>query len=424
MSKDFGPGLAGTHRRYRTLLFVFGAIFVIGLGWFIWASPGMTATDWGVFTATWMFLTGISQFGIVFSATMRISEAEWARPYHRLAELATFAWAPFAFLGFLAIYFGGRHDMLFWLSAGEDVHLSPWLSDFWLLWRNLLGMALFYAVAGWYAAWSLMPDVEEEMLDKVPGWYRFKYRVLLAMKKRRDPERLKAALWRYAAIVPVVFVLNQTFIAWDFGMMLWPHYHSTVYPMYYVLGNIFGGTSMVFLLGGLVSGMGNLGSYFDVERRAFMGTMVTGFTLLYMYFFWAQFFVTWYGNLPNEMAPIWAKMFGHYKPLFWTMMACVFFIPLGTLIFAPVKRMYWSLASLAVIMLFGVWLNRYLMVLPRIAEDHQAFSAATEVMTSLGMLAGFVLMLLAMYQLFPVMSRWELELKEYRPDLEDHPRLW
>lgn len=423
-NSDFGPGLAGTLTGYRPLLLVSVAVLAIGLGWLFWFWDGLSATDWGVFTAVWMFLTGITQFGVVFSATMRICEAEWARPYHRIAELATLAFAPLAFLGFLLIYFGGRGDLLYWLHAGEGAHLSPWLSDSFLLWRNLLGMLLFYAVAEWYFISGLLPDLEPSMAESGPAWRRAVYRWLLKRKQGRDMDRVKARLWRIPTIVPVVFILNQTFIAWDFGMMLWPHYHSTVYPMYYIVGNIFGGTALVFLLGGLVAGMGDLGRYFTVERRRSLGAMATGFTLLWMYFFWAQFFVTWYGNLPNEMAPIWAKMFGHYQPLFWTMMACVFFIPLGTLIFAIVKRTFWMLAVLAIVMLFGTWLNRYLIVMPSVAEDHVQFSTLTEIVISAGLLAGFVFMLLVLYQAFPLISKWEMDLKDYRSDLADHPRLW
>ena len=188
--------------------------------------------------------------------------------------------------------------------------------------------------------------------------------------------------------------------------------------------NIFGGTALIFLLGGLVAGMGSLGQYFTVERRRSMGMMATGFTLLWIYFFWSQFFVTWYGNLPNEMAPIWAKMYGHYQPLFWIMMACVLFIPLGTLIFAVVKRRFWMLAAVAVVMLFGTWLNRYLMVMPALVEDHWQFSALSEIVIGAGLMAGFVFMLLVCYQAFPLISKWEMDLKEYRSDLADHPQLW
>ncbi|TDJ35846.1 MAG: hypothetical protein E2O56_00465 [Gammaproteobacteria bacterium] len=425
MSKtDFGPDVAGTMKGYRPVLLASGAVALIGLGWVAMFWNEMTATDWGVFTAVWMFLTGITQFGVVFSATMRICEAEWARPYQRIAELATLAFAPIAILGFALIYFGGRDELLYWTHAGEGVHLSPWLNDKFLFWRNLLAMLLFYAVANWYFVSGLLPDVEPSMAESGPAWRRALYRRLVKRKQGRDMERVEAQLWRIPTIVPVVFILNQTFIAWDFGMMLWPHYHSTVYPMYSVVGNIFGGTALIILLGGLVAGMGDLGRYFTVERRRSLGAMATGFTLLWMYFFWSQFFVTWYGNLPNEMAPIWAKMYGHYQPLFWAMMACVFFIPLGTLIFAVVKRTFWMLGALAVIMLFGTWLNRYLMIMPSVSEDHLQFSALTEIIIGGGFVAGFVFMLLLVYQTFPLISRWEMDMKDYRPDLADRPHLW
>ena len=143
---DFSPGLAGTMKGYRLLLLLSGALMLAGFGWIAFSWNSMSATDWGVFAAVWMFLTGITQFGVVFSATMRICEAEWARPYHRIAEIVTLSFAPIAFLGFLLIYFGGLDDLLFWTHAGEGAHLSPWLNETFLFWRNLLAMLLFPSI--------------------------------------------------------------------------------------------------------------------------------------------------------------------------------------------------------------------------------------------------------------------------------------
>ena len=103
-----------------------------------------------------------------------------------------------------------------------------------------------------------------------------------------------------------------------------------------------------------------LGSnFFKTVQLESMGIVFTGFALLWLYMFWAQFFVTWFGNLPYETGPLWTRMFGHYAPYFWVMMFCVFWLPFGALIFAPVKRNWWSLLLVAAVINVGVWINRY-----------------------------------------------------------------
>ena len=63
------------------------------------------------------------------------------------------------------------------------------------------------------------------------------------------------------------------------------------------------------------------GGHFGPYQIRSLGVLVTCFTLLWLYFFWAQFFVIWFGNLPQESKPVWPRMYGHYSPFFWVMIA-------------------------------------------------------------------------------------------------------
>ena len=62
-------------------------------------------------------------------------------------------------------------------------------------------------------------------------------------------------------------------------------------------------------------------SPFTLDQVRYLGMMVTAFTLIWLYLFWAQFFVIWFGNMPQESEPLWWQIYGHYGPFFWTMMA-------------------------------------------------------------------------------------------------------
>jgi molybdopterin-containing oxidoreductase family membrane subunit len=139
-----------------------------------------------------------------------------------------------------------------------------------------------------------------------------------------------------------------------------------------------------------------------------MGIVLTGFALLWLYMFWAQFFVTWFGNLPHELEPLQAQMAGHYAPYFWVMVFCIFGFPIATLIFAPVKRNWWSLLFVAAVINVGVWLNRYLLVVPALIEEHVPFSSAPELILVAGLMSGFLLMFLLLFKVFPMISTWEM----------------
>lgn len=402
-------GVPAPGRTYRTSLVILAALFVAGGGTFVYLLA--TAPDslpWGFLVASFVYLLGVSQFGIAFAAIMRLSRARWARPFYRLAEVATLAFLPFAIVVFLLVYAYGREQLFFWLSPEPGEHLSPWLNEDFLLIRNLVAQGAFYALSLAYFLTGLIPDVTSEMAGDGQGLRGAFYRWLLKQKERLDNDRLKSNVYMLAPVLLVLAVIANTFIAWDFGMMLYSHYHSTVYPMYFILGNMLAGTAAIVILGAVTSRTLELSEFFKVTQLKSAGIVITGFTLLWLYMFWAQFFVTWYGNLPHEMAPLQQRMFGHYAPYFWTMMIFVFGIPIGSMIFAYVKRHWWSLLAVCSVIVAGMWLNRYLLVVPATLPDDVPFSSAAELLTFAALYAGFLLVFLVLARGIPMISEWEM----------------
>ena len=89
--------------------------------------------DFALLTVSYLFLLGISQVGVVFTAILRLVGSDWGKPWYRLAELSTLAYFPFAILGFLLIFFYAKDELFYWLHASPEDHLSSWLNINWLL---------------------------------------------------------------------------------------------------------------------------------------------------------------------------------------------------------------------------------------------------------------------------------------------------
>ena len=406
---DIAIGMPERRPAYTTTLLVLGVLFLASSGFFTYLLvKAPDSIPWSFFVASYVFLLGVSQFGIAFCAIMRICRAKWSRPFYRTAELATLAFFPFAIILFLLIFAYGKEHLFFWLSPEPGEHLSPWLNADFLLVRNLVAQLLFYGLAIAYFLMGLLPDVTRESTESGPGWRRSLYERLWSLRQRRDDRTLKSDTSFYAPIVIIVTVIANTIISWDFGMMLFPHYHSTVFPMYFILGNMLAGTATILILGAITSRALHLTDFFKTVQLKSIGFVITAFALFWVYMFWAQFFVTWFGNLPQETGPLWSRMFGHYAPYFWTMMFCVFAVPIGTMIFAATKRNWWSLLLVCAIIVFGVWLNRYLLVVPASLADHTPFSSASELLLVSGMFTGFMLVFLLLIRVFPMISAWEL----------------
>ena len=380
-------------RQPGTFLWVLVALFLLGVGSLIYGGSSESAqTDTALLIVTFLFLMGVSQAGIVFCAITRLVRAQWSKPYYRLAELSTLAFFPFAIVGFLLIYFYAQDDLFYWLNPSPEEHLSPWLSINWLLIRNLFGLALFYGLSAYYVLKGLKPD-------------------LSSSKENIDHREVENQLYFLSPLVLAAYIICNTFFAWDFGMMLIPHWHSTVFPILYWFGNIFAGTAAMIVFPALLGGSRGSGSYFGPDQVRSLGMMVTAFTLLWLYFFWAQFFVMWFGNLPHETDPLWRQMYGHYEPYFWTMMAGCFFIPFVAFIFAFVKRSICAMCILAFTINLGIWLYKYLMVVPVFSPDNQPFSNWLDITVAIGLAAGFMAAVILLARRVPMYAHWELALK-------------
>ena len=396
-------------RRYGLMLGVFGVLLLIAGVWLgVMLTTAPDSVPWGFFVANYIYLLGITQFGIAFAAILRICRTKWARPFYRLGELMTLAYFPFAIVIFLVIFYYGRSELFWWLSPEPGEHVSAWLNADFLLIRNLLAQLVFYLLAAAYFVIGIVPDITADAAATGPTWRQSLYRGLSKLGQGRDTRRLQSYMYLLAPVILITAVIANTFIAWDFGMMLVPHYHSTVFPMYFAMGSMVAGSAAMLIMGAMMSRMLDFGAYFGKFQVKSLGIMITGLVLFWLYMFWAQFFVTWFGNLPNEFGPVWAQMYGHYAPLFWTQMICIIGIPIGTLIFAPVKRTWWAMILIGTVINIGIWINRYLIVVPALEDNAVPFSSLFEVILFLGLISGFMLVLLWLMSIFPMISSWEM----------------
>lgn len=380
---------------------------------------GMGGEDdfpWAFAVVMWMFVTGLSQAGICFTALMRLCKAEFARVFYRVGEVMTLAFLPFAFIGFGLIFACGRESLFYWLHDTGGGHLSPWLNEDLLLWRHLLALAAFYGLSVLYFIWGLLPDAGDERAENGNALCRACWRRLAAWRRGIDMFSLQRRLFHSSFFILLFYVISSSFIAWDFGMMLVEHYHSTVYPMYFIQGINLAGCGALLLMTALLWRSEGLREWFDSGRLKQMGILITSFSLLWLYMFWAQFFVSWFGNLPHEYGVVSLQMYGHYQPYFWTMVSCLFFIPLVCGIFAWVKRSWPAMLLLSGVLVAGFWINRYLLVMSVLEESHVPFMAASEWLIAIAALSAWLFLVLVMYRSLPMISEWQI--RHYASEME------
>jgi molybdopterin-containing oxidoreductase family membrane subunit len=140
-------------------------------------------------------------------------------------------------------------------------------------------------------------------------------------------------------------------------------------------------------------------------------------SLLWLYFTFAEHLTVWYGNEPKEMNVFNARVRGHFSPEFWVMVFVNFVVPFVLL---GIKRLRSittaTIASIGV--LIGMWLERYLIIIPPLSLPRLAAAAGryspswVEISITVATFASMGAMYLVFSKLFPIVSVWEFEANE------------
>src|SRR5476649_1643875 len=177
------------------------------------------------------------------------------------------------------------------------------------------------------------------------------------------------------AIIPVA-VSVHTIVSFDFSMAPVPMWHSTMFGPYLVAGAIFSG------IAGLIIAMAALRKFLHIEEYLHpvhfqnLGKLLLMMSLLWGYFVFAERLTVWYGNESAEIQVLRATQKGSFAPLYWTMVVVNFVIPVTILsIRKPRTITGCVIASCGV--LVGMWLERFLIVVPSLGHKYLPYSWGT-----------------------------------------------
>jgi Ni/Fe-hydrogenase subunit HybB-like protein len=412
------PVLRSSPRFYLLVAFL-GVIVAAGAGsWFyqIYQGFGLTGINWPVYWAfyvtNFVFWIGISHAGTLISAILRLVNATWRRPVTRCAEAITV----FALMigAMFPIIHLGRPWLFFWLIPYPNQRMiwpnfrSPLVWDFFAITTYLTGSTLFL----------LLPTIPDFALvrDRTTGWRRRVYGAL-ALGWRGTPRqwhRLESAMQIMAiAIIPVA-VSVHTIVSFDFSMAPVPMWHSTIFGPYFVAGAIFSGIAALIIAMALIRRFLHLEAYLLPVHFSNLGKLLLMMSLLWAYFVFAERLTTWFGNSPSEMEVFWTTQRGSYAPLYWTMVVCNFVVPLAILGIRRLRTIAGCFAA-SVAVLVGMWLERFLIIVPSLSHKQLAYSWGSyrprpvEIVITSATFAGMGLLYVLFSKAVPIISVWELK---------------
>jgi Ni/Fe-hydrogenase subunit HybB-like protein len=369
-------GQLDTPKWWLPTVITLGFVVMIGLaviGVMINKGLGVTGLArpvyWGLFITTFVFWVGISHAGIMISAILRLTQAEWRRPVTRAAELLT-VFSLLTALVFPLIHAGRPWRIAYWIMPYDVARgiypniRSPLIMDPVAISTYLTGSTLFLYIA-------LLPDLGN-LRDRTSGWKNAMYTVL-ALGWRGNPRQWKmqtvGGILLSALMLPI-FVSVHSIVSWDFAIAAAVEgWHSTIFAPYFVIGAVHSGVSAVVTMMALMRWLWKWDDFirpehFDALARLLIvvATGWLGFTFLELTF-------ALYGQDAPEIALREMQMMQWpWNGLFILFFLTAYAIPVPMWLFKRVRTnialMFWT----SILVNIGMWLERFLIIVPGLAR--------------------------------------------------------
>jgi hypothetical protein len=394
-------------------------LFAGGLAAFLFGLANDPETAWRAFHVNYIYFGGLAQGGIVLSAAMVIIGARWAGPVQRIAE-SLGAWVPVTFvLGCVGML--GRHHVYDWIEHPIAIK-AAWLNPtrMYVMDLAILGILAILTILWLKARWRpTLHNVEATGFAKgmaeswTKGW-------------RGDSEEDAARAGRLKVLAPIiclVYGFGWSIIAFDQVMSLSPMWFSNLFGAFVAWGGFLGAVSVTTMLAVLHRNYPGLEDQITKARLHDLGKMIFAFSIFWMYLFFAQYLVIWYGNLPEETSFFQARLGSEFLQGTWhfegwweriqepyvrlTLFTwiCVWVIPFWFLLGQRPKRTYWFVGSVAFVSAFGLWLERNVLIWPSLVPDNTlAPFGWIQIGVALGFLGAFALVFLAFSRVFPSLA--------------------
>lgn len=277
----------------------------------------------------------------------------------------------------LAITFGGQHAIYHW-SDTEHVKHDPTL----LHKEGFLNKG-FFAVA----------TVLTVVLWSVLGWKMRQLSRSLDNEPLKTVEERRKYIWKntvWAAGYIVVFALTvMSSLPWLWLMSIDAHWYSTMYSWYTFASTFVAGMALIALFVVFLKNNGYL-EYATNEHLHDIGKFMFAFSVFWTYLWFSQFMLIWYANIPEETVYFKPRAEGAYSGIFWLMFLINFLAPLLILMTRGAKRNYGTITFMALLIIFGHWLDFYQMVFPSPMTDEKGVTHVPMILYDFGVALGFV----------------------------------
>jgi len=389
-------------------------LVIVGLGMFIigltTGGKDSVVRTWQAFLINTVFWAGIAHSGILFSVIWQLTDAKWGRPFKRLSE-ACAAFLPISFLMFVVVFFGSK--VLYEWSHTPFLHhgiavKAGWLNLPFFVSRNIVWLIIIYAVSWWFVKTSIKPDIAlaRKLLGSDWGG-AFADKILNGYGEHEDELiRLEKLSRKIAPSLAILYAVGASFLAFDFVMTLDQEWFSTLFGVFFIVGNMHAFLGLMLAISITVRSKFGMEEYITINRLHDLAKMVFAFSLLWAYMGYSQYIVIWYADIPEETPFLVIRsMEKPWSLMFLLIIICVFAIPFIGLLPKTLCRTPNYTRVMGIWVVLGQWFAIYLMVVPSLQHygHYHIYLGIHELLITLGFAGLFFLSYLTFLGKVPIL---------------------
>jgi molybdopterin-containing oxidoreductase family membrane subunit len=423
LDHDVIAAMSRPSRAYLAVLALAAAAFVclpVLWGYQMYRGLGIAGythpVNWAVYITDFVFWVGIAHSGTLISAVLYLFRARFRAAFNRSAEAMTVIAVMTA--GLFPLIHLGRSWLAFWLLPYPNQRTlwvnfrSPLIWDVFAITTYLTVSALFFFV-------GMLPDLA--LVRRHATGIRRKIYAVLSLgwvgSDRQWQHHARLYLFLAAFATPLVISVHSV-VSWDFAMSVVPGWHTTIFAPYFVAGAIFSGTAMVMTLVIPMRRLLHLEAYITLDHFDKLAKVLLLTSLIVSFSYAVELGLAAYSGNLFETAHFRFRAFGHYRVLYWIMLACNSVLPLSMF----VRRLRRSLAYLFVLSILvnvGMWLERFVIIVSALSREYDPYSFGDYAprLVDIGITVGSFGMFFTLFLLFakslPVLAITEI--KEHAP---------
>ncbi len=397
------------------ILFLQGAIstwltFSIGLG--IWGINDLVC--WAFDITNFVFWIGLAHSGTLISAILLLLRQNWRSTYNKPAETMTLISIVIA-LTYPIIHTGRPWLAWYWLFPyPNEMALMPNFKSA-LIW-DYFAIPIYFIVSlvFWYL--GMIPDFarksKELTVSKLSSVYS-----KLSLGWNGNSMQWNIFRQTYlllAGIATPLVIAVHSIVSYDFSVTLVSGWHLTIFPPYFIAGAIFSGCAFVQVITLLKEYFGAKKYRISNENLEKMNKIILTFSLLMAYVYITEIFFAFYSGNKYELNLINRKFYGDLSLLFFLVVLSNFIIP-QLLWFFKFRNSKLISLLISLIILFGMWLERYMIVVGSLKYDNLVgmigfyFPTVYELSLLFGSIGLFFMVYLILIKVLPMYSDLEIE---------------